>query len=231
MSTNTTARTGVDRPVTAGDGRWVGNGRKRLPLHRSVPHLLLGVLLVLACAGGFVVISLHSGDRRAVLSLARDVAVGQVLAMQDLRQVDVAVDPGVAVVDADRAATVVGRPLATSLSAGTLLTPGAVGGAVVPVEGQALAALALKPGQFPPEVTAGARVSVVFVPGQAGSATGPPAGGGMAWPAVVTGVTAAVNGQAAVVSVQMAEAAARQVAAVSVGQLAIVLLSTAAGGR
>ncbi|XVS62068.1 hypothetical protein ACQPYE_27875 [Actinosynnema sp. CA-299493] len=165
-----------------------------------------------------------------MLVLTRDVSVGHVLSAQDLRQVNVAVDPGVAVMGADQAATVVGRPMATSLSIGALLTSSSVGGAVVPVRGQAVAALALKSGQFPPEVSAGARVSVVFVPGQAGTATGPPTDGGIVWPAVVTSVTASPGGQGTVVSVQLPEAAARQVAAVPAGQLSIVMLSTV-GGR
>ncbi|MEU0470942.1 hypothetical protein ABZ215_43750, partial [Amycolatopsis sp. NPDC006131] len=94
---------------------------------------------------------------------------------------------------------------------------------------QAIAALALKPGQFPPEIAGGARVAVVFVPGQAGTATSPPADGGTVWPAVVTSVASAPNDQTTVVSVQLAEASARQVAAVPAGQLSLVML--AAGGR
>ncbi|GAA3863402.1 hypothetical protein GCM10022243_32430 [Saccharothrix violaceirubra] len=234
MNTNT-ARPETGRPSTAADNLWIGNDRKqpasrlRASNHRSLPYLLLGVLLVLVCAGGFVLISLDSGDRRAVLALARGVPVGHVLTTQDLRQVNVAVDPGVAVVGADQAAIVVGKPMATSLSAGALLTPDAVGGAALPENGQAIAALALKPGQFPAEVGPGARVSVVFVPGQAGTVTSPPADGGTVWPAVVTSVTTPANDQNTVVSVQLSEAAARQVAAVPAGQLSIVMLS--AGGR
>ncbi|QFZ18483.1 SAF domain-containing protein [Saccharothrix syringae] len=236
MSTNTTTRPDTNRPAATADGPWISDGKKQFASRlratnrrRSVPYLLLGVLLVLACAGGFVLVSLNSGDRRAVLALARDVSVGQVLTAQDLRQVNVAVDPGVAVVGADRATTVVGRPLATSLSTGALLTPNSVGDAAIPTSGQAIAALALKPGQFPPEVTAGARVSVVFVPDQAGTATSPPADGGTVWPAVVTSVTTSPNEQSAVVSIQLTEVAARQVAAVPAGQLSIVMLPI--GGR
>lgn len=231
MSTNTTIR-----PESTADGPWISDGKKppasRLRAtgrRRSVPYLLLGVLLVLACVGGFVLISLNSGDRQAVLALARGVSVGHVLTTQDLRQVNVAVDPGVAVVGAGQAATVVGRPMATNLSAGALLTPDAVGGAAVPTDGQAIAALALKPGQFPAEVGPGVRVSVVFVPGQAGTASSPPVDGGTVWPAVVTSVTVPPNEQTTVVSVQLTEAAARQVAAVPAGQLSIVMLSS--GGR
>ncbi|MGW5053951.1 SAF domain-containing protein [Actinokineospora sp. NPDC004072] len=233
MTTNTTTR--PDRPARPADGSWLGDGKRpttsRLRIHtrrRSLPYLLLGVLLVLACVGAFVLISRNSSDRQTVLALARDVSVGHVLAMQDLRQVNIAADSGVALVSAYQAGRILGRPMSSSLSAGALLTPDSVGAAAVP-DGQALAALALKPGQFPTEVAAGARVSVVLVPGQTGAATGPTADVAPVWPAVVTSVTASPNEQAMVVSVQLTEVAARQVAAVPTGQLSIVMLS--AGGR
>ncbi|WP_116051839.1 SAF domain-containing protein [Amycolatopsis palatopharyngis] len=235
MNTNTTTRPGTDRPTSTADGPWISDGKKppasRLQppgRRRTIPYLLLGVLLVLACVGGFLLISLGSGDRQAVLALARDMSVGQVLTTQDLRQVNVAVDPGVAVVGAEQAATLVGRPMATNLSTGALLTPNSIGGATVPTDRHAIAALALKAGQLPPEVAPGTTVSVVFVPGQAATESSFPADDGTEWPGVITSVAPALNEQT-VVSVQLAEAAARQVAAVPAGQLSIVMLS--AGGH
>lgn len=236
MTTATPIQPGPNRPVSPSEQPWLTGGRtpptSRLQAtarRRGLPYLLLGAVLVLICAGGFVLISLHSGDRQYVLALAREVSVGQVLTAQDLRQVSIAIDPGIAVLSADRASAVVGRPMATSLSAGSLLTSEAVGPAAIPTDGQALAALALEPGRFPPEVAAGSRVSVVFAPDPAASAGSLPDAGGTAWPAVVTGVTTAPNEQLTVVSVQLSEAAARQVAAVAAGRLSIVLLS--GGGR
>src|SRR5207245_1857891 len=118
-----------------------------------------GALLVLACAAAFLVVSLSSGSKQSVLALAQPVSVGQVLTAQDLKQVNVAVDPGVSVVDANQAASVVGKTLSENLPAGALLTLNAVSGSGVPANGQALAALSLKAGQFPPEVSPGAHVS------------------------------------------------------------------------
>ncbi|MGH3625062.1 MAG: SAF domain-containing protein, partial [Sciscionella sp.] len=186
---------------------------------------------VLACAAAFLVVSLNSGNKEPVLALARSVSVGQVLTAQDLRQVNVAVDPGVSVVDAGQAAGAVGRTMSTSLPAGALLTPDAVSGAGVPAAGQAIAALSLKAGQFPPEVSPGTHVAVVFVPSQAGGtlSSPPTPDPTTVWPAVVTSVTSPPNQQITVVSVQVSEAAARQVAAVPAGQLSIVMLS--GGGR
>lgn len=236
MSTNTTTHPGTDRSVSSSaHGSWVAEGknpasRLRGTHRRSIPHLLLGVLLVLACGGAFLAMSLNSDNRQPVLALARPVSVGQVLTAQDLRQVNLAVGGGVSVVDAEQVASVVGKTMSTTLPAGALLTLEAVSGAGVPAAGQAIAALSLKPGQIPSEVSAGTHVSVVFVPGQAGTTLNDPTtpDSTAIWPAVVTSVNSPPNQQVTVVSVQLSVAAARQVAAVPAGQLSIVMLS--AGG-
>lgn len=217
-------------------GSWFAGGkpvsRLRGGRRRRIPYLVLGVLLVLACASGFVVISAEFGNRLPVLALARPVTVGQVLTAQDLRQVNVAVDPEVSVVDAAQADSLVGKRMSTSLPAGALLSTADVGGTAVPTEGQAIAALALKAGQFPPEISPGTHVSLVFVPRRTGVAfVDPPSlDASLAWPAVVVDVLTSPNEQATVVSVQMAEDIARQVAAVQAGQLALVMLASG-GGR
>jgi hypothetical protein len=232
VTTNITTQPDTDRPTTSATGSWVADGKKpasRLrgtKRRRSLPHLLLGALLVLACAAAFLVVSLNSGNREPVLALARPVSVGQVVTAQDLKQVNVAVDPGVSIVGVSQAASVVGKTMSTSLPAGALLTLDAVGGAGVPAAGQALAALSLKAGQFPVEVSPGAHVSVVFVPGQSGAAlvSPPTPDSTTVWPAVVTSVTSPPNQQITVVSVQVSQAAARQIAAVPAGQLSIAML-------
>ena len=232
MNTTTTVPE-TSRPLGSTGGPWVSDGKKppasrlRGGRRRSVPHLLLGALLVVVCAGVFLLVSLNSDQRQPVLALAQSVSVGQVLTAQDLKQVNIDVDPGVSIVDASQAATVVGKTMSTSLSAGTLLTPDAVGGSGIPAAGQALAALSLKSGQFPPEVAPGSHVSVVFVPGQDGAAVASPPSPDQStiWPAVVTSVTSPPDQQVTVVSVQLSESAAQQVAAVPAGQLSVVMVS------
>jgi hypothetical protein len=237
MSTPITAQRNADRPTrSSADDRWMPGGGKPGPVSRlvgagqrrhSVAHLLLGGLLVLACTCGFLVVWLNAGDRQPVLALARPVTIGHLLAVADLREVDVALDPSVPVVRASQAAGVVGKPMATNLPAGALLTPDAVGRAGVPGAGQALAAVALKPGQVPPEVAPGARVSVVFAPTQevraitGSAAVAEPAA---VWPAVVTSVASPAGEPVTVVTVQLNETDARQVAAVPAGQLSMLML-------
>jgi hypothetical protein len=232
VTTNITTQPDTSRPTTSAGGTWTTHGRKPVSRlrgtkrRRSIPHLLLGALLVLACAAAFLLVSLNSGNKQSVLALAQPVSVGQVLTAQDLKQVNVAVDPGVSVVDASQAASVVGKTMSENLPSGALLTLDAVSGTGVPANGQALAALSLKAAQFPPEVSAGAHVSVVFVAGQAGAglASPPTPDSTTAWPAVVTSVTTPPNQQITVVSVQVSQAAASQIAAVPAGQLSVVML-------
>lgn len=234
MTTSTTDRPTAARSSTSDSGTWGSNGKKsntsRLRgggRRRSVPHLLVGALLVIACAATFVVVSVNSDDRQTVLALARPVAIGHVLTPQDLRQVNIAVDTGVSTVSAGQATSVVGKTASESLPAGALLTPQAIGSPVIPSAGQAIASLSLKPGQFPQEVSPGAHVSVVFAPSRRdGSASGSSTSSDAqpTWPAVVTSMTSPPNTQTTVVSVQLSQTAARQVAAVPAGQLSLVML-------
>lgn len=191
---------------------------------RSLPHLLMGVLLVMLCTTGFVAYSLETGHRQQVLALARPVAVGQVLTARDLEQVGVAADSGVAVLRAEAAGSVIGRTMTTGLSAGSLLTAAAVSSAGTPPPGQGIASLALKPGQFPPEVAAGAHVSVVSAPTTT-PGTGLLGAAPSTWPAIVTTVTSPANQQLTVVSLQLDTAEARQIAAMPAGQLSLVVES------
>lgn len=228
MTTMTTAPES-GRPSPPPTGRWAGrvggsgappwSGPRR---RRSVPHLLLGVLLVAVCAVASLWVLTGSDGRRPVLALARAVTVGQVLGPQDLLPVNVAVDAGVSVVPAERAAQLVGHRMAISLPAGALLPPDAVGVSTVPVAGQGIVALKVGSGQLPAEVSPGARVSVVFAPPQPTPGARTPS---MVWPAVVTSVAPAAGEQVNVVSVQLAEDDAREVAAMPVGQLALVMLA------
>ncbi|MCI0686526.1 MAG: SAF domain-containing protein [Sporichthyaceae bacterium] len=146
-----------------------------------MPHLLLGVLLVTVCALAVAVLVLRAGGRAAVLVVTRPVAVGQVVTAADLRVTHVGAGPDLAVVPAGAAGQVVGRTAAVPLAEGSLLSPGQVGPAVFPSEGQALIGLLLSDGQYPPGLAAGARVAVVLTPepGIADSPAGSQLGAGL----------------------------------------------------
>jgi hypothetical protein len=128
------------------------------------------------------------------------------------------------------ASTVVGRPVAFSLPAGSLVTRSVLGVPQVPEPGKAIAAVGLEPGQFPPDLSTGTAVAVFTTPGQ-GTTTGTSTGSGqtLSWTAVVTGVATPDTGQTTVVSLQLSESDARALASAPAGQLSLVVI--AEGGR
>jgi len=201
------------------------SGAKR---RRSVPHLLLGVLLVVACSVGGVLAGMQLGDRQTVLALARPVAVGQLLSAQDLKQVSMAADSGMDTIPASATSTVVGQPVAFSLPAGSLVTRSMLGAPQVPAQGKAIAAVGLKPGQFPPNLTPGTTVLVLTTPPQ-GATTGTQNTQTSVWTAVVTGIASRETEQTTVVSLQLSESDARALASAPAGQLSVVAIS--GGGR
>lgn len=224
---------GPDTAAVERPGAWLDStgspGAPPRRRRRRLPHLLFGVLLVVCCVGGAVWWTTGTQDRVAVLVVARPIGVGQVLTAADLRSVDVAVAPGLATVPAGQVSAVLGRPMATSLGPGALLTPDSVGAAVVPGAGRAVAAVAVKPGQFPPELAAGTRVTVVVIADTAaGTATS--SAGGAPWHATVIRVAPAGTDQTTVVSLELESTAATELAQVPAGQLALVM-QPADGGR
>ena len=236
--TTTAGSTGTDtttqKPASANawasrDGKSpsrLSGGNRR----RSVPYLLLGVLLVVVCAAGGVFAGMQLGDRESVLALACPVAVGQILTPQDLKQVSLAADSGMDVIQASAVSTVVGQPVAFGLPAGSLVTRSVLGAPQIPAQGKAIAAVVLKPGQFPPDLSPGTTVAVLAGPGQStttGTATG--SGQTSSWTAVVTGIAARENEQTTVVSLQLSESDARALASSPAGQLSLVAI--AGGGR
>ncbi|MEV0318130.1 hypothetical protein ACIBKX_07690 [Streptomyces sp. NPDC050658] len=193
------------------------------PRPRRIPYLLIGVLLVLGCATGGVLITLQLGDRETVLALARPVSVGQELTSRDLREVSLAKDSGLDMLPARSRGSVEGRPVAYSLPEGALLTKGVLGKAKTPPAGRAVVAVGLKPGQMPSGLQSGNGVRVVTAPSErSGKSSAPPDGD--SWTATVVGVEGGQDGQLIVVTLMLAEADARQLAAAPEGGLRIVMV-------
>lgn len=197
---------------------------------RRMPHLLVGVLLIVACVGGALWWSSKAQGRVPVLAIARPVSVGHVLERADVHEVEISAADAVATVPAGQAASVLGRPMATSLTAGALLTPGSVGPSTIPVAGQSIVAVGLKAGQFPVELAPGAPVIVVVTAASSptASAAGQSSGDGPTWPATVTALAKAESEQTTVISLQMPSATAPALARFPAGQVTLVMV---AGGE
>jgi len=230
VSTTTTPRQ-APRRAGAGWGTPAGSGPVVRPpgRRRSPAHLGLGALLVVVCALGFALTAARLDHRASVLALARGVTVGQLLSVADLRPVPVSAGAGVDSIPATDTGSVIGRSMAVSLPAGALLTRTELGTAAIPGPGQAVTALLVKPGQFPPDLAAGAHVHLIATAGtgqQATAPTGAPTGVPAAgWVATVTGVQALADGQGSVVTVLLGQADAARVAALGSGQVGVVVVS------
>ena len=201
---------------------------------RNVPVIALGVLLVVGCALGFSSAWLRAGGREQVLVVSTDLAAGQVLTSADLRSVQLSTGNGLSPIPASAASSVIGQPVAMPLASGSLLTESDLGPSGLPPSGQAVVGLALKPGQYPPGLTAGARVLVV-VSGNSGASGSSTSGSAVAdAPIEATAVSAdpaPVNSSdSVVVSVQLAEGNAAAVAAAgSTGNVSLVIVSSGSG--
>ncbi|NUR30048.1 MAG: hypothetical protein HOV83_30065 [Catenulispora sp.] len=176
--------------------------------------LVGGLLLVLLCAGVFAVIQLGGDARVQVLAVARPVAAGQLISAADLRTVGVVPDRSVPLLRAGQAQQVIGRTAAVPLAADTLLTESQLGPANWPDAGQAVVAVALKPGRVPAGIAPGSHVLVVTVAKDGGPGDPALPAAPVSVPAVVVEVVPAADGaDTTVVSLLLARDDATKVAA------------------
>jgi len=189
-------------------------------------RVLLGVLLVLLLALAGVVVAVRVDTRVPVLAAAKAIGAGQVVTASDVTVVKVASDGGLATLPAAQVSTVVGRVATVPLVAGTLLSPAQFGGPAWPGSGEAVIAVPVKPGRLPSGLGAGAKVTVLVVPG---NTPGAPAGssGGQQGPveqatATVVSVEAAEDQSGAtVVTLLLAAGEATRIASAA-GDVALV---------
>lgn len=182
-----------------------------------------GLLLVLVFSGIFAVIQLGGDARVQVLAVARPIAAGHAITAEDLRIVGVVPDPSTPLVRATDASTVIGRSTAIPLAEGTLLTESQLGPSAWPASGQAVVAVALKPGRVPIGLAPGSHVRVVSVAKEGDAAA--PSAGAVSVAASVVGVTAGVDGSGtSVVSLLLSQEDATKVAGAG-SELALVLVA------
>jgi hypothetical protein len=142
------------------------------PPRERRPVLLVGaVLLIVVSAAIITSLFLQVGNRTEVLAVARTVAIGRPIAVEDLKRVRIATDPGLHTIPVSAADQVVGKPAATTLLPGTLLTPEQLGASQLPAAGQAIVGLDLKGAQMPvpaDQLQPGAKVRIIATPASAG---------------------------------------------------------------
>jgi hypothetical protein len=206
-----------------------GGGRGRW-LRRHGVRLLVAMLLVAAGAVVAAWLVASADPRSLVLVTARPVAAGAVVSAGDVRAARVAVDESLHPIRAAQRGEVVGQVAALPLPADALITPQMLGVSRWPPAGEALVAVPVKQGQYPPSVQPGSAVEMVFAAGP-NSGSGPSTGtASAAAPQEVDGVVVSVSAGAArdgsaVVELELPVDGARQIAAAS----SVVLLAVAPG--
>ncbi|MDU9001759.1 SAF domain-containing protein [Streptomyces mirabilis] len=150
----------------------------RVSARRRRPGMIALSLALIAAGGASVaVLLLQVGHRTQVVTVVRDVQVGQVLTEQDLGQASISLDPAVKTVKADDLGSVVGKRAAVELKPGSLLTPSQVTKDSLVKAGEQLVPIGLKPEQVPAtELVPGQKVQLVHVPaqGETAKASGTP---------------------------------------------------------
>ncbi|MEU9087488.1 SAF domain-containing protein [Streptomyces sp. NPDC048357] len=231
MSTTTTPST-PGRAAVPGPGGEPAAAPRVVRQRRRRPGLIaLSVALIAAGGLSGALLFTASGQRSAVLVVARDVPVGAAITDADLAPASLALDPTVKAVPVAKKHAMVGQRAAVTLKAGSLLSPGQVTSVSLIKAGEQLVGVALKPAQLPASRLApGQKVLVVSTPDAAQAAGG---GGKPAEPAaapktlaatvVAVGVAAPATG-VVVVDVAVPAADGPVLAArVATGAIALIL--------
>jgi hypothetical protein len=198
------------------------NGARLRPAARarSGPWVGIGVLVVVGSALAFAVTATHLGARQPVLAVAKAVPAGTVLSAGDLTVVHVAADAALRPIPAAALSSVIGRAAAVPLVPGGLLVASELGPPSALGAGSAAVGVALKPGQYPPDLAPGQTVRVVDVGTTAAlsvTPAGPPAGQTVVFAATVSSLSQAPSSSsdATVVGISVAPSRDDQVAALA----------------
>ncbi|MER7703137.1 SAF domain-containing protein [Kitasatospora sp. NPDC097605] len=170
-SATATAATAATAPAVAPEQR---RGAPRSPgrtlgARRRRPAVLAMAVALIAAGGlGGAVLYNSTGQRVAVLALARDVPWGQVLTEADLVVVRIASDPALKPLDAADRTKAVGMRATTDLHRGGLLTKSDLAQSLVLSPGQLLVGVSARRTQLPAtRLQPGQPVIVVYTPDSA----------------------------------------------------------------
>ncbi|GAA4568165.1 hypothetical protein [Planotetraspora kaengkrachanensis] len=145
-----------------------GRGLPTAPRDRKPGLAALAVLLIVGGALLTVTLVLRSGDRVAAIEISQRVGAGQPIPISAMKEVQIAQD-GPAFVYWSAAEEMTRYYAAVDLMPGTLLNQNMISeDSAELVPGKAVVGLSLKPNQMPPNLQAGQRVQVVYVPGDNG---------------------------------------------------------------
>lgn len=150
-------------PRPAADHPSSASPRGFRPMSRRRLRIALGVLLAAVALGGNLLVYSSIDDKTEVLQVIRDVPAGDLVTADDLRIVEVDVDPTVPTVAPDAIASVVNRYARVHIASGTLMVDVLVQPAPLVALGQGVVAVEIRPTQVPAGVRERSRVMLVVV--------------------------------------------------------------------
>ncbi|MFE7524178.1 SAF domain-containing protein [Kitasatospora sp. NPDC057542] len=160
-----------EQPEQGGPGKGHGRavphapGRTMRARRRRPAVLAMAVALIAAGGLGGAVLYNSTGQRVAVLALARDVPWGQVITEDDLVVARIAGDPALRPVSAQDRAKAVGMRAATDLKRGAMLTGSDLAQGLSVQPGQIVVGVSAKRSQLPASrLQPGVQLVVVFTP-------------------------------------------------------------------
>lgn len=195
--------------------------RQRRPT-RSL-YLAAAVLAIGGLVGGWWFS--RGGQTQAVVSVRTQIVAGSAITDQQLGTVQIPVGTGLDTIPADELRSLVGKFAATTLPAGTIITPTGVQTTQLPAPGHSVIGVAFKPAQMPARgLRGGDQVRIVLTTAASGAAPADTAKPGTSWPGrVIAAGQPASNGVVTVDIEVTSTDATTIVAAAGAGNVAAVL--------
>ena len=151
---------GVSQPVVTSPEDLDEDRRQR----RRIPELAIGLVLVLVGALASLWLYSSLSESTEIVQSSRAVRRGEIITVSHLQVTPIDANLSSRFVRRDDARELIGKVAAIDLEAGTPLTLAMVEQRPRLAVGEALASVALQPGQFPPDLAIGDSVAVALVP-------------------------------------------------------------------
>jgi len=221
-------RRGSDTAVFTPGGARDPRSRLAPPRRVRMPDLLVGLMIVVVCMLGGVLVFLNVTEAEEALTLARPIHRGEVLTVDHLSVVELSTSSDIGWVSPRQAGTLVGKVAATSMAPGVLLTPEQFNDPIADLSVQeALVGLLLEPGPLPvANLVPGDLVSVLST-SQQSVGNEPGAGRILADRVLVHDIQRGSTTSQALVTLRMPYEYARQVATgADEGQIRLLIVGT-----
>ncbi len=134
------------------------------PASRRRARVAVGAALAAVAIGGNVLIYSALSDKTEVLQVVRNVRAGELVTNDDLRVVEVDLDPTVPAVGADQIGLVVNQYARVYITSGSLMVQQLVQSTPLVTAGAGVVAVEIRPSRVPSGLRERSRVMIVVVP-------------------------------------------------------------------